>query len=343
MSSSSTTNTIPTTFLIISDTHNFAFTDFPTSPLYQPTPQADVLLHSGDLTSVGGLPSFRKALSMLSSITAELKLVIAGNHDLELDQTFWDAEVARRVPEDDPHDDRPDPEDHRRAVDLMTGDLARKAGVTYLTEGTHTFTLSTGATFKIWVSPYTTEYRDWAFSYKHNEDRYNPPGKGLPGTESIAINPIPNDVDIVMTHGPPKGIRDYCDGGNVGCPSLLQAMKRVRPMIHCFGHVHEGSGIEVVDWWALEKKEAREREALKKSAGVQRKNDAVQKGIEVEWTENPYPGCYEWRRGKQWRKGETTLAVNASIMDGAYQPTNAPWRIKVDLKRAEQGTSGKGD
>ncbi|KAL8836391.1 MAG: hypothetical protein Q9176_006330 [Flavoplaca citrina] len=333
-SSSSTTNTIPTTFLIISDTHNFAFTDFPDSPLYQPTPQADVLLHSGDLTSVGGLPSFRKALSMLSSITAELKLVIAGNHDLELDQTFWDAEVARRIPEDGPHDDRPDPEDHRKAVDLMAGDLAREAGVTYLTEGTHTFTLSTGATFKIWVTPCTPEYGDWAFSYKHNEDRYNHPGKGLPGTKSIAINPIPNEVDIVMTHGPPKGIRDYCDGGNVGCPSLLQAMKRVRPMIHCFGHVHEGSGIEVVDWWALEKKEVAEKKASERSGGVERKNDPVHKDLELEWTENPYPGCYEWRRGKQWRKGETTLAVNASIMDGAYQPTNAPWRIKVDLKKA---------
>ena len=248
-----------------------------------------------------------------------------------MDPNFWDAAIAKHNADDGPPDDDPDPEDHRKAVELMTGPLAREAGVTYLTEGTHSFTLSTGATFKIWVSPYTPEYGNWAFSYKHNEDRYNPPGKGLEGTKCIATNPIPDDVDIVMTHGPPKGIRDYCDNGNVGCPNLLQAMKRVRPMIHCFGHVHEGSGIEVVNWWALEQKEVAEKKALEKSAGIRRKNDSVHKGIEVEWIENPYPECYEWRKG--WRKGGTTLAVNASIMDGAYRPTNAPWRIKVDLKR----------
>ena len=38
--------------------------------------------------------------------------------------------------------------------------------------------------------------------------------------------------------------------------------------------------------------------------------------------------------GKGFRKGETTLAVNASIMDAEYKPRNAPWRIVVDLKRA---------
>ncbi|CAO1598999.1 hypothetical protein XANCAGTX0491_002745 [Xanthoria calcicola] len=331
------TATVPTTFLIISDTHDFTPTSAPIFPLHLPTPKADVLLHSGDLTSAGDLSSLRKALTVLASIPAELKLAIAGNHDLHLDQSYRTKKPATPAPGNNPQEDeRPDLEYHAKAMGLMTGELVRQAGVTYLVEGTHEFTLASGATFKIYVSPYTPEFGDWAFAYALSEDRFNTPEDVEKGSKckSIAINPIPEDVDIVMTHGPPQGILDLCAAGNVGCPHLLRAMKRVRPMIHCFGHVHEGSGIEVVDWKVKEKEAAKEeKEAMERGGGARRKNEAVHRAFEVEWIENPYPGVWEWRVGKGWRKGETTLAVNASIMDADYKPRNAPWRVVVDLKR----------
>lgn len=67
---------------------------------------------------------------------------------------------------------------------------------------------------------------------------------------SIARNPVPDfpDVDILMTHGPPKGILDGCPQGNVGCRNLLRALRRAKPLMHCFGHIHEGNGVEIVDW-----------------------------------------------------------------------------------------------
>lgn len=37
---------------------------------------------------LGGVSSSRKALEMLGCIDAELKLVISGNHDLELDTSY---------------------------------------------------------------------------------------------------------------------------------------------------------------------------------------------------------------------------------------------------------------
>ena len=79
----STSNTVTTSFLIISDTHNFQFGDAEkvSGAFVHPPPKADVLLHCGDITSVGGLPSYERSLRMLGSIAAELKLVIAGNHD----------------------------------------------------------------------------------------------------------------------------------------------------------------------------------------------------------------------------------------------------------------------
>ncbi|KAL8672321.1 MAG: hypothetical protein Q9168_003205 [Polycauliona sp. 1 TL-2023] len=327
-------STIPTTFLIISDTHDFTFPSPSYSPLQLPTPHADVLLHCGDLTTDGGIPFYEKAITMLGSIPAELKLVIAGNHDLELDQEYWGNRTAQLdVHEDGTPNDRFNPENHITALEIMTGPQAKETGITYLTEGTYTFTLSTGATFKIYVSPYTPLYGDGAFMYAHSQDRYDPPPEPTDGqsNESTAINPIPSDVDIIMTHGPPHGILDFAGSQNVGCPHLLTAVKRVRPMVHCFGHIHEGNGVEVVDWIAKAKEEVAAKEKEKK----ERKNDAVHRAFEAEWIENPYPGVYDWRGGMgRYRKGENTLAVNASVMDNRQRPSNAPWLVECDLKRA---------
>lgn len=302
---------VATKFLVISDTHNFEFGTAAgcSQPLQLPTPRADVLLHCGDLTQVGGVSSFKKALKMLGSIDAELKVVIPGNHDLELDKIYWE---AQRDHEGTPED----PGDHDLAVQAMTGPLATEMGVSYLNEGTHSFTLKSGAKFTIYVSPYTPAFCDWAFAYEHNEDRFNGPHQIADGVTSIATNPIPDGVDIVMTHGPPKGILDWCPQGNVGCESLLRAICRVKPMMHCFGHIHEGNGVEVVDW----KKPATDKPRP-------RKNEAVHRYFEDDPTENPYPQPFIWKGGH----GDRTLAVNAAIMTGINKPENAPWLICLDL------------
>ena len=302
---------IATRFLILSDTHNFEFAAETSHPLQLPTPKTDVLLHFGDLTQVGGISSFKLALKMLSSIPAELKLVISGNHDLELDKTFW---AAQRDEEGNPQD----PEDHDLAIKSMTGPLAAEAGVTFLTEGTHIFTLKTGAKFSIYLSPYTPAFGDWAFAYKPHQDRFNSPQQTANDVTSNATNPISNDIDIVMTHGPPRAILDWCPQGNVGCPNLLRAVRRVKPLMHCFGHIHEGNGIEVVDW----KKKA--------AAGEQpelRKNEAIHRYFEDEGSRNPYPEPFVWEEGR----GERTLAINASIVTGDCRPENKPWLVSLNL------------
>lgn len=55
-------------------------------------------------------------------------------------------------------------------------------------------------------------------------------------------NEIPDDTDILVSHGPPFGIGDLCKSSlRVGCPMLLSAVQeRVKPKIHAFGHIHEG-------------------------------------------------------------------------------------------------------
>lgn len=55
---------------------------------------------------------------------------------------------------------------------------------------------------------------------------------------------IPEDTDILITHGPPMGILDRVerDNQNVGCELLLEKIQEIKPKINVFGHIHEGYG-----------------------------------------------------------------------------------------------------
>ncbi len=84
---------------------------------------------------------------------------------------------------------------------------------------------------KIWGSPYTPSFQRWYYMKKRGADIKN------------VWDKIPNDTDILITHGPPYGILDTnVDGIHCGCEELLKAVKRVKPKYHIFGHIHEGHG-----------------------------------------------------------------------------------------------------
>ncbi len=86
----------------------------------------------------------------------------------------------------------------------------------------------------IWGSPVQPRFFDWAFNRDRGED----------------INRhwqlLPDNVDILITHGPPSGILDQTvRGESVGCEMLLEKIKQLeRLKIHVFGHIHEAYGIE---------------------------------------------------------------------------------------------------
>jgi len=85
---------------------------------------------------------------------------------------------------------------------------------------------------KIYGSPWTPTFFDWAFM----RDR------GAPIRKYWEL--IPEGLDLLVTHGPPHGIMDFC-GENVGCSDLLDVVtKELRhpPRFHLFGHIHEGHG-----------------------------------------------------------------------------------------------------
>jgi len=79
---------------------------------------------------------------------------------------------------------------------------------------------------RIWGSPVTPVGP--AFGMKSAEDRRS------------LYTTIPDDIDILITHGPPFGILDRSRGSerHQGDPVLLDAIMRLRPQLHVFGHVH---------------------------------------------------------------------------------------------------------
>lgn len=89
---------------------------------------------------------------------------------------------------------------------------------------------------KIYGSPVTPRFFDWAFN-ADEDDLYETWSK------------IPDGIDILVTHGPPKGVLDITqDGDSVGCPILAaEIMYRIKPKYHIFGHIHEGYGQQKIE------------------------------------------------------------------------------------------------
>jgi len=58
------------------------------------------------------------------------------------------------------------------------------------------------------------------------------------------IQKIPSDIDILITHQPPKGILDSSAKINYGDHNLLQIALKTKPKYHLFGHIHGAYGIE---------------------------------------------------------------------------------------------------
>lgn len=88
---------------------------------------------------------------------------------------------------------------------------------------------------KFYGSPWQPFFFNWAFNL--------PRGEKL--AEKWAM--IPNDTDVLITHGPPYGVLDQNDiGEHCGCVDLLNRIDVVRPKINIFGHIHEDFGTRSV-------------------------------------------------------------------------------------------------
>lgn len=89
----------------------------------------------------------------------------------------------------------------------------------------------------VFGSPYTPAWGEsWAYMRKRHR-------------MSDVWDTVPLDTDILVTHGPPKGVLDITHDRDtkaliqVGCSSLRKKVAEIKPRYHIFGHIHDEKGI----------------------------------------------------------------------------------------------------
>lgn len=86
------------------------------------------------------------------------------------------------------------------------------------------------AGLKIWGSPVCTPYFNWAFMWQQKQ-------------RQELYRTIPDDVDIIINHGPALGVLDKTVKFNhAGCEFLRQRILEVKPKLSVCGHIHESYG-----------------------------------------------------------------------------------------------------
>ena len=89
--------------------------------------------------------------------------------------------------------------------------------------------------FKFFGTPYIPISGHWAYGLEP-EDREKKWAE------------VPDDTDVLITHTAILNILDGFhhlpdnDGRRYGCEVLEPCVRRVKPLLHVFGHIHEGYG-----------------------------------------------------------------------------------------------------
>ena len=193
----------------ISDTH--------THHMEMVVPDGDVLVHAGDFTYKGRRDEITEFLDWFLGLPHPNKVLIAGNHDITLDsEKRSNFNTIASV----------DDMDHWIHEEFHERIRARK-GVHYLE---NSGVCIDGINF--WGSPITPTF---GYGWGFNSD---------PDKIGDYWNLIPDNTHVLVTHGPSFGALDQVlpDYKAVGCDKLSERIEKISPMIHIFGHIHEGYG-----------------------------------------------------------------------------------------------------
>lgn len=199
----------------ISDTHTFhGLLDIPVD--------IDVVIHSGDVSNPQNAylnkPEVDNFIHWYSKLPIKYKIFVAGNHDTSIERNLvnkMDFQSNGIVYLENDYTE----------IDLNDG---WKSVVDNDKIGS---TVIPSKKIKIWGSPITPTFGvGWAFN------------KNRAKTHEIWKH-IPDDTDVVVTHGPPKGILDLSFNHSnelefCGDSSLMKRILDINPKLVCFGHIH---------------------------------------------------------------------------------------------------------
>ena len=89
---------------------------------------------------------------------------------------------------------------------------------------------------KIYGSPWQPRFHNWAFNVNRGWDIAQKWEK------------IPQDTDILITHGPSSTILDITNiNERVGCEDLYKRVMEINPKVHACGHIHSSYGMKEID------------------------------------------------------------------------------------------------
>jgi Icc-related predicted phosphoesterase len=172
-------------------------------------PEADVLVHAGDLTMGGRLQELVKLNNHLGAIKKKYRhvLIVPGNHDL----LFQERESFARS-------------FITNATVLIDEEI--------VIDG-----------IKFFFSPWQTWFLNWAYNFPEND-------RETCEVAAAKYAQIPDDVNVLVSHGPPYMMLDKVDhynpknirGLHVGCPALAKRVDQIKPLLHVFGHIHASYG-----------------------------------------------------------------------------------------------------
>ena len=176
-------------------------------------PGGDILIHAGDFMNSGyDVQDVTDFLEWFDGIDNYAdKIFIAGNHDrLFENKPQWVKDVLTQYPNISYLQDE-------EWVDYYDGP-----------NGEHS-----EDNIRIYGTPWQPEFYNWAFNLPRN-------GKEM----KARWDAIPDNADILITHGPPFGYLDIPGGQSirVGCEMLRHRVDMIKPKIHVFGHIHGSAG-----------------------------------------------------------------------------------------------------
>lgn len=201
--------------IIISDTHGLH------KSMEHKLPEGDILIHAGDCTNMGKEREIEDFVYWFQNIkNFDTKIFIAGNHDFGFEH-YNGIRHSNEAP---------------WLHHLMDEKKLSKFNVIYLHDSELVIeNPEFSRPIKFYGSPWQPEFYNWAFNLPRS------------GTElELKWADIPNDTDVLITHTPPNGIRDFVRGRrgaeSVGCELLRSRMDQLNPTLNVFGHIHGAYG-----------------------------------------------------------------------------------------------------
>lgn len=157
--------------------------------------------------------------------------------------------------------------------------------IIYLQDCSRSLRFQCGRILNLYGSPWTRKHGNWAFEYSREVDNWT--------------DAVPKGTDVLITHMPPFG---HLDLNGLGDENLLHELRRVRPCLHVFGHLHASHGKKRIFY---DRAEPVFEAVLRGESGI--------RGILM-------LGCYvaySWFAPHDGKHMQSSILVNAAIVGGA--------------------------